>query len=386
MARRRVGLGEDDVEVGDAGVGDEALAAVEHVLVAVAPRLGAHRRRVRARAGLGQRVRGQPLAARKLRQEALLLLVRPGQLDPERAELLHGEDQAGRRADLRELLDRDEHHQRAGAGAAVLLLERQPEQVVLAASARPCPTGTRRLRRSRPPPRALGVSDGGRSRARVRDGSRIALSAERPTTCRSSTPRFRPFYRSFSRRASAERRRARLHLPRLLASAYASFSSATESRRLTSRRTISSWASVSRFTASLPRRAVRRSSTAGRAPAHRSRSRDTPAVRSLPPAATLSRPAGMATRAIARAGPRREGQVPLLGGSASFDDRGRPFGRPESGPRDVLRLRAYACVQGLAAGSRRTPPDGPWTHRGRRRFAPRRARRAGPPTLLSPAS
>src|SRR5262249_59588909 len=76
--------------------------------------------------------RGQPLAAGQARQPALLLLLAAGELDPERAELLHGEDQARRRADLRQLLDRNEHHQRAGAGAAVALLERQPEQVVLA--------------------------------------------------------------------------------------------------------------------------------------------------------------------------------------------------------------------------------------------------------------
>ena len=89
-----VGLREDDVEVRDARVRDEALAAVEDVLVAVAPRLGAHRRRVRARARLGQRVGGEPLAAREPRQEALLLLLGAGELDPERAELLDGEDQA----------------------------------------------------------------------------------------------------------------------------------------------------------------------------------------------------------------------------------------------------------------------------------------------------
>ena len=56
--------------------------------------VGAHRRRVGAGARLGERVRGEPLAARELRQEALLLLVVAGELDPERAELLHGEDQA----------------------------------------------------------------------------------------------------------------------------------------------------------------------------------------------------------------------------------------------------------------------------------------------------
>src|SRR5581483_7829688 len=107
------------------------LRAVEDVLAVVASRLGAHRRRVGARAGLGQRVGGQPLAARELGQEPLLLLLVAGELDPERAELLHGEDEAARRADLRDLLDRDERHQRARAEAAVLLVEQDPEQVVL---------------------------------------------------------------------------------------------------------------------------------------------------------------------------------------------------------------------------------------------------------------
>src|SRR3954465_11711308 len=58
VAGLRVGLGEDDVDVCDARVGDEAFAAVQHVLVALAPRLGAHRRRVGAGARLGQRVGG----------------------------------------------------------------------------------------------------------------------------------------------------------------------------------------------------------------------------------------------------------------------------------------------------------------------------------------
>ena len=74
----------------------------------------------------------QPLPGRELRQVALLLLLRPRQLEPERAELLHGEQQAARRADLRDLLDRDEREQRAGAGAAPLLVVEQAEQLVLA--------------------------------------------------------------------------------------------------------------------------------------------------------------------------------------------------------------------------------------------------------------
>ncbi len=62
----------------------------------------------------------------------MLLLVGARQLDAERPELLHGDDQAARRADLRQLLDRHERHQRARADAPVLLVVHDPEQVVLA--------------------------------------------------------------------------------------------------------------------------------------------------------------------------------------------------------------------------------------------------------------
>ncbi len=56
----------------------------------------------------------------------------PASLTRERAELLHGEDQPARRADLRDLLDRDEREQRPGARPPVLLVEEQPEDAVLA--------------------------------------------------------------------------------------------------------------------------------------------------------------------------------------------------------------------------------------------------------------
>ncbi len=98
----------------------------------VAARGRAHRRRVGAGARLGERVRAQPLAAREPRQVALLLLVAAGELEPERAELLHREDEAARRADLRDLLDRDQREQRAGAEPAELLLVEEAEDVVLA--------------------------------------------------------------------------------------------------------------------------------------------------------------------------------------------------------------------------------------------------------------
>src|SRR5256885_6704365 len=52
----RVGLREDGVEAGDAGVGDEPLRPVEDVLVAVATRRRPHRRGVGPRARLAERV------------------------------------------------------------------------------------------------------------------------------------------------------------------------------------------------------------------------------------------------------------------------------------------------------------------------------------------
>ena len=108
------------------------LRAVEDVLVALAARGRPHRGRVGAGAGLGQRVRGERLPGREPRQEPLLLLVGARELEPERAELLHREDEAARRADLRDLLDRDEREQRPGAGASVGLVEEEAEDLVLA--------------------------------------------------------------------------------------------------------------------------------------------------------------------------------------------------------------------------------------------------------------
>ena len=74
----------------------------------------------RPRPRLGQRVGRQPLAGGESRNvAALLLLACRESSSGDRAERLDREDQAGRRADLRQLLDRDEQHQRAGAGATV---------------------------------------------------------------------------------------------------------------------------------------------------------------------------------------------------------------------------------------------------------------------------
>ena len=90
----RVGDGEDGVDVRDAGVGDEVLHAVEDVVVAAPLGARAHRAGVGAGAGSVERVRGQPLAAGQLRDEALLLLFCSREQDWQRAKLLHAEDAA----------------------------------------------------------------------------------------------------------------------------------------------------------------------------------------------------------------------------------------------------------------------------------------------------
>ena len=72
------------------------------------------------------------LAGGEPRQEALLLLLGARELDRERAELLHREDQPARRADLRDLLDGHQREQRPRARSPVLLVEEEPEDAVLA--------------------------------------------------------------------------------------------------------------------------------------------------------------------------------------------------------------------------------------------------------------
>jgi len=70
----RCRLGVDQQHVGDGAVGDEHLAAVQDVVIAFAPRGGAHAaERVGSRPGLGQAERADPLPCAQFRQVALLL-------------------------------------------------------------------------------------------------------------------------------------------------------------------------------------------------------------------------------------------------------------------------------------------------------------------------
>ena len=131
MSQLGVRLREHGVEVRHTRVGDEPLGSVQDVLAIFKPRRRAHSRRVRSGARLGERVGTEPLAGRQTWQVPLLLLLIAGELEAERPELLHGEDQSARGADLRDLLDRDERQKRPGPEASVLFLVEEPEEVVL---------------------------------------------------------------------------------------------------------------------------------------------------------------------------------------------------------------------------------------------------------------
>ena len=105
-------------------------SAVRAVLVACRR---ARPARVAARAGLGQPVRADHLALRHRHEEALLLLVRAGQVERPAAEArVRGHDQPERAPDAADLLDRDRVGQRVEPGAALVLGDRDAEPAELA--------------------------------------------------------------------------------------------------------------------------------------------------------------------------------------------------------------------------------------------------------------
>ncbi len=128
--RVRIGHREDRQQVGYRAVADEALGARDDVVVPVADRPGADRPDVRAGLGLGHGERDEMLARCEPRQPALVLLRRAGHHDRQRRELVHGEDQAGRRARPAELLDRQADGQQVGVEAAVGRRKRQCQDVL----------------------------------------------------------------------------------------------------------------------------------------------------------------------------------------------------------------------------------------------------------------
>src|SRR5262249_42348895 len=122
-------LGPHHRDVGDVAVGDPALRAVEHVLVTLAARRGAHAGWIRAEVGLGQAEAADGRARRQLRQPLLALLLRSVGVDR-----IHHEPRLDARegpetaiAALQLLVDQAVGDL-AEAGAAVLLGQRRAEE------------------------------------------------------------------------------------------------------------------------------------------------------------------------------------------------------------------------------------------------------------------
>ena len=117
----RIGARHQREDAGLRRVGDEALGAVDDVVLAVAPMArGAQRGGVRAGVRLGQRERGDDLAGRQLRQVLGLLLLGAVDHDALRADADRG---AEHRAEGRRGLAQLEHHQH-------LLFHRQSEAAI----------------------------------------------------------------------------------------------------------------------------------------------------------------------------------------------------------------------------------------------------------------
>ena len=114
-----VGLGEDDVDVGDAGVGDPVLRPGQHVVVAVAHGAGPHGGHVAPGVGLGEAVARLDLACRHPRHVRLLELLGAPVQHRRHPELGDQDGQRRRGADAGELLGHDRHRHRVGPCAAV---------------------------------------------------------------------------------------------------------------------------------------------------------------------------------------------------------------------------------------------------------------------------
>ena len=118
----RIGLGEDDVHIGERGVGDEHLRSVEGVPVGVRRGRGGARAGIGARAGFGQGESAQAAPGRHVMQVLVLLSLgseledRPG---GERGVRRHYD--SGARARPRYLLDRDYVAHVIRSGATLLL-------------------------------------------------------------------------------------------------------------------------------------------------------------------------------------------------------------------------------------------------------------------------
>ncbi len=124
----RIGLGDDDDQIGVLAVGDEGLGAVEHVAVAGFLRRRAHALQIGAGAGLGHGDGADHLAGRELRQPALLLIFgavvkNVGRDDPGMQRRAEGIETGERKFAIDHRLMRE-----ASARAAIFLRHRCAEQ------------------------------------------------------------------------------------------------------------------------------------------------------------------------------------------------------------------------------------------------------------------
>ena len=132
VLRGRVRLREDERVVGDGGVGDPVLLAVQDVDVALEAGGRLHRGHVRSGRGLGEAEAGDLLAARLRDEPALLLLLARVAEERERVQTDVDRDQRaeGRLAAL-DLLARERLRDEVEPGPAVLLRDRDPEDAEL---------------------------------------------------------------------------------------------------------------------------------------------------------------------------------------------------------------------------------------------------------------
>ena len=101
-------------------------------------------------------------------QAACPLLLAARELEPERAELLDGEDEPARRADLRDLLDRDEREERPGPRAAGTSSSKRSPKI-------PCSRKSSTTSHGNSCDSSISAARGAiRSRASVRTSSRIS--------------------------------------------------------------------------------------------------------------------------------------------------------------------------------------------------------------------
>ena len=115
------GAGEHRVEVADAGVGDPALRAVDHPVVAVADCACGHRGHVASGVGLAEAVARLAAAVADPRQHFGLQRIGSEVDHRQHAELGDQEHQAGRSTGTRQLLGGDRLRDERGALPAVLL-------------------------------------------------------------------------------------------------------------------------------------------------------------------------------------------------------------------------------------------------------------------------